>query len=237
MAREGTRRDAWVAVGCSLLVTLVAALSSRFAPPRYSATLIGLMFLGTTRFFVWGKDDDVVQAHGLSLGGLVIPGTPWRTIRHNAGHAIQWALLAALAIFGFYALGFYLYFFKLRGLHARMAVAMPMVDILKIAVQDFPGQLLMVALPEEAFYRGFVQTRLARALVGRWDLAAIVLTSAIFAVGHIATIPNPARLAVFFPSLVFGLLRSRTGGIGAGVLFHALCNIYSTALGHAFGLY
>ena len=44
---------------------------------------------------------------------------------------------------------------------------------------------------------------------------AILVTSVIFALGHVATLPYAARLAVFFPSLLFGLLRARTGGIGA----------------------
>jgi membrane protease YdiL (CAAX protease family) len=35
---------------------------------------------------------------------------------------------------------------------------------------------------------------------------------------------------VFFPSLVFGWLRAKTGGIGAAVLFHAACNIFSAYL-------
>ncbi len=36
-------------------------------------------------------------------------------------------------------------------------------------------------------------------------------------IGHFLTIHAPERLAVFFPSLVFGFLRSRTKGIGAGL--------------------
>ena len=31
-------------------------------------------------------------------------------------------------------------------------------------------------------------------------------------------------------------LRARTGGIGAGVLFHACCNLYSSILAESFGL-
>ena len=59
----------------------------------------------------------------------------------------------------------------------------------------------------------------------------IVRLGAVFAVGHFLTIRIPARLAVFFPALLFGWLRARTGGIGAGVVFHALCNVFSAALG------
>jgi membrane protease YdiL (CAAX protease family) len=61
-----------------------------------------------------------------------------------------------------------------------------------------------------------------------------LLTSAIFAVGHLFTELNAARLAVFFPSLVFGFLRARTKGIGASVAFHAMCNLFSAYLLHSY---
>jgi hypothetical protein len=93
-------------------------------------------------------------------------------------------------------------------------------------------QVLLVALPEELFYRGYLQTRLD-SLVGKdrrvfgvdVNVASIVLTSALFALGHIITIWHPARLAVFFPSLIFGWMRRATGGILAPILFHAACNM------------
>ncbi len=93
-------------------------------------------------------------------------------------------------------------------------------------------QLLLVAMPEEVFYRGYLQTRLD-AMVGRdvkvlgvmcnpWSM---VLTSTLFAVGHYLTIPSPARLAVFFPSLLFGWMRRASDGVAAPILYHAACNI------------
>jgi membrane protease YdiL (CAAX protease family) len=54
--------------------------------------------------------------------------------------------------------------------------------------------------------------------------------------GHVATIHDPGRLAVFFPSLVFGWLRARTGGVGAAIAFHALCNLFSESLMRGYGL-
>jgi len=99
-------------------------------------------------------------------------------------------------------------------------------------------QIFLVALPEELFYRGYLQTRLD-GLVGRErrvlgvnvNLTSIVLTSALFAIGHIVTIPHPARLAVFFPSLLFGWMRRATGGIAASVAFHAACNLLVDLVG------
>jgi membrane protease YdiL (CAAX protease family) len=46
----------------------------------------------------------------------------------------------------------------------------------------------------------------------------------LFAVGHLAEF-RPWRLAVFFPSILFGFMRERTGTIASSTCFHALCNL------------
>lgn len=100
--------------------------------------------------------------------------------------------------------------------------------------------LIVVAVPEEVFFRGYLMERLERvwppthtwlgAKVG-W---ALIVSSALFALSHVAVIPNPQRLAVFFPALLFGWMRARTGSIAAGALFHALCNILSDVMHASF---
>ncbi len=93
-------------------------------------------------------------------------------------------------------------------------------------------QLFLIAMPEELFYRGYIQGRLDR-LIGRtrtfWgvqiNVTSIIVTSTLFALGHIATIQSPARLAVFFPSILFGVLRCISGSILTPILFHASCNL------------
>jgi membrane protease YdiL (CAAX protease family) len=93
-------------------------------------------------------------------------------------------------------------------------------------------QLLLVALPEEVFYRGYLQTALDDR-IGRdrtvfgvpFNVRSALITSALFAIGHYLVIPAPARLAVFFPSLLFGWMRRATGAVTAAVVYHAACNI------------
>ena len=93
-------------------------------------------------------------------------------------------------------------------------------------------QIIVVALPEELFFRGFVQKMLEkrwkpkRRILGGGIGLALVVASALFAVVHTMVIFDPRRLAVFFPSLVFGWMRSATGSIFASVLFHAACNLF-----------
>jgi membrane protease YdiL (CAAX protease family) len=92
-------------------------------------------------------------------------------------------------------------------------------------------QLLVVALPEELFYRGFLQTRLDDAwpprvrVLGARVGASLVVTSALFALGHLA-IFEFWRLSVFFPALLFGWLRERTGTIAGSTLLHAFSNVF-----------
>ena len=91
--------------------------------------------------------------------------------------------------------------------------------------------LVVTAIPEEIFFRGYLMDRLERVWPPRRRLfgarvgLALVVSSALFALAHVAVIPNPVRLAVFFPSLVFGWMWSRTGSIAVGALFHAACNV------------
>jgi hypothetical protein len=92
-------------------------------------------------------------------------------------------------------------------------------------------QLFVVALPEEFFYRGYMQSRLRDAWPGgRHFLGARLgkafwVTALLFALGHLA-IFQAWRLSVFFPALLFGWMRERTGSVVGAALFHAACNLY-----------
>jgi membrane protease YdiL (CAAX protease family) len=102
------------------------------------------------------------------------------------------------------------------------------------------NQLVVVAIPEELFFRGYLMARLekrwrpTRTLLGAPVGMALVLSAALFAVGHVVVVPNPQRLAVFFPGLVFGWMRARTGSIAAGACFHAMCNLFADVLHTSF---
>lgn len=103
------------------------------------------------------------------------------------------------------------------------------------------SQLIVVALPEEALFRGYFQTRLedmfppkTRLLGTVVSVPALSIQAALFALLHFLVGFEPSRLAVFFPGLLFGYIRSRRGGIGAAVWFHALCNGLSELLTRGF---
>lgn len=211
----------------ALLVSALATAASWLARDSIVATLVGGIFLGATWLLVLRRRENDVRAWGLALGGVLeIPPAPWSRTAREALLALGWALLLAALIFPPFAVGF------ARWWHVRSLAWAAPPKLLDAAL----GQLVVVALPEEAFFRGYLQSALDRAWPRRVRIfgaelgPAILVTSVIFALGHLATVPNPARLAVFFPSLVFGWLRARTGGIGAGLVFHAMCNLLSDGL-------
>jgi membrane protease YdiL (CAAX protease family) len=236
-AEHGSPRRALVeAVVAAAIVTAVVTAASAFLPDRYVATAVGFLFLGATWALVWRGDDARVERAGLALGGLVLPGPVDRArLARGAGTALGWALLLALVTFVPFLFGWRT-FWHVRGTFALRVDAWA-------ALNEVFGQLVIIALPEEAFYRGYLQSRLDEAMPARVRILgasvgpALVVTSVIFALGHFATIREPARLAVFFPSLAFGWLRARTGGVGAGVAFHASCNVFSELLGRGYRVY
>jgi hypothetical protein len=93
-------------------------------------------------------------------------------------------------------------------------------------------QLFLVGLPEEIFYRGYLQSRLD-GLVGQdrvifgvpFNLTSALLCSVLFALAHIVTVPNLGRLAVFFPSVLFGWMRRAYHDTLPPAIFHAICNV------------
>jgi hypothetical protein len=98
-----------------------------------------------------------------------------------------------------------------------------------------------VAVAEEFFYRGYLQERLERAWGRPWRIAGAqlgpgwLLATALFALGHLVD-PAPWRLGTFFPGLLFGWMRARTGTIAGAAVFHFLSNVWLAILeASAFG--
>ncbi len=223
-------------LGVAGLVTIAVTALSHLLPMDWAGSAVGVAFLWISYALVArNADTDRIQHYGLSFGGLFEPvPIDWRRVLRDSTRALLWATAVAAIVFPPFLIGFIGWWQPASGFHP--AALGPVLD-------DAMGQLLMVALPEEAFYRGYLQTSLDEHWKGRlcfWGghlSLGVVVSSAIFALGHLLTEPNPSRLAVFFPSLLFGWLRTRTRSVGASVVLHALCNLYSAYLGRSFGLF
>lgn len=228
-------RDLRTPLLAAAITTVVVTAASYLTPDKYAATIVGMAFLFATWWLVLRHDEISVRAHGLALGGLLEPTRidPARMARATID-SVGWALLVALVSFPPFWFGYIVW----RHPHGAFRFTWP-----TSALDEIAGQLLVIALPEEAFFRGYLQTSLTRAFRTRWRILGAdlgpgwLLASAIFALGHVLTVREPARLAVFFPALVFGWLRQRTRGVGAAVLFHAACNLFSATLGRGYGLH
>ncbi|WP_293270569.1 myxosortase MrtZ [Nannocystis sp.] len=91
--------------------------------------------------------------------------------------------------------------------------------------------LFAVALAEEVFHRGYVMSALEdlwpprRTIFGAKFGLAAVLSSLLFAIGHLVGMAQAARLATFFPALVFAWLWRRSGSLWAPALFHTAANL------------
>ncbi len=219
-------------------VTLVVTAASTFAPPHWIASAVGAIFLGATWLLVFRRDDDTVRRAGVAFAGLVLPEPlDARYIARELAVALSWSLLLAVCFFAPFYVGFRAYAHFVWHAHP---VGWSLAH-LALTPNDILGQIALIALPEEVFYRGYLQTRLDDAwpprlrVLGATVGPSVLVTSAIFAVGHLLTIHDPGRLAVFFPSLLFGWVRARTGGVGASIGFHAACNLFSATLLQVYG--
>ena len=225
------------------LATVAASFAGRVpGVDEYVPVVVGALFLWTA-VHMSQRQAEGVRRYGLALGGLLepperVPDGPFGSVRDLAlalrraapsgARELGVALLLAALIFPPFAFGFWLWHAPAR----PFALELP-PDLGSYLLT----QLLVVALPEEALFRGYVQSRLSeglgrpvRVLGAQLSWPAWLWQAGLFALLHFAVEPFPARLAVFFPALVFGWLRSLRGGIGASAVFHALCNLLSDVL-------
>jgi membrane protease YdiL (CAAX protease family) len=123
------------------------------------------------------------------------------------------------------------HFWQTMLFHHSFRFAMPEAFVTGVLTQVF-----IVALAEEIFFRGYLQERMAkiwpleRTLFGAPFGRAIVVAAVVFALAHFVGEYRVDRLGPFFPALVFGMLRAKTGRVVAPILFHAYCNVLGEVL-------
>jgi hypothetical protein len=193
------------------------------------SALVAVLFLYTPVFVAWKRKEELddygfhAEPIGKGIGFAAI------------GYAIIFPLFAA-GYFGFYELACNSQLLAhLVPRHACShyagfgAMHWPKLDG-KFA-EFCAVQLVVVALPEELFFRGFLLKLLeqrfppARRLLGGGIGKALVIQALLFAIIHVPKDGDPRALATFFPALMFGWMRSATGSIFASTVTHAGSNI------------
>ncbi|MCW5829927.1 MAG: CPBP family intramembrane metalloprotease [Deltaproteobacteria bacterium] len=95
-------------------------------------------------------------------------------------------------------------------------------DFTRIVTTHALALIVLYPLAEELFFRGYLQARLEDSSWSPWG--AITVQAALFGLVHALSFANPAGLMTFFPALVMGVLRRRTGTLAAPLVFHMVAN-------------
>lgn len=237
-AKEVLRDYLIVAVATGVLCRLPGAWLQQNIIPALLAILFVSISVRRAR-----RDPRGLAHYGSALAGVFDPPAVeksavkevWDLCRRGAPGALRSLLVAiaiAAVIFPLFALGFVWW------LEPNQSYAWPgTAEHLLFAL----SQLFVVALPEEILFRGYIQTRLTDVWPKTHKIAgahisvpALLIQGIMFALLHVVADPQPQRLAVFFPGLLFGWARGLTGNVGASVWLHTLSNVYSRLLTQGF---
>lgn len=93
-------------------------------------------------------------------------------------------------------------------------------------------QFIGVAVAEEIFFRGYLQSNILRFLVLTVQKKAVfcscmsvIVSAAVFAVSHCVLLGNLTAMITFFPGLILGWLFVKSRSLLAPILFHGLANV------------
>lgn len=179
---------------------------------------------------------------------MALPDLPWKA-PGAWGRAFAWGLGFSAVIAVPFVLGYHVWQIHLvpeveELLHVRLYAGTPSFRWVWPSELPLwlPYHLFFVAIPEEMFYRGYLQTRLDEVWPPRWRLLGtmvgpgLLVTCVVFAFGHSIVWYQWWHVFIIVPSLAFGWLRARTGGILAGAVFHAWCNVTVAVLDTLYGI-
>lgn len=209
--------DGGLREGLSLWAAVTGLLGGLYWVGQAGVGLVEAHLPEAAALLFWGVPVVLSDRRRANLGAL-----GWRT---PTARDLAWGLGAIAVVLPLFVIGYAWWNGALARLpHARLVLhEQPIL---------FPlTQLIVVAAPEELFYRGFLLDRLTRRFPGGPRALGVTvgpafwLTALLFGLGHFLVDLRPGRIFVCFPATLFALLRLRTGGLGAGILFHAACNV------------
>ncbi len=211
-------------LGTLLAIRLIVDVVRAFGLPDLLLLGVPILFLYVP---VW-----VCRWRGLDAWDYPLAVPPWAVWRTG----LRLAFLTILVIFPPWGLVYHLWQTEVFGLD-------PVWYRLPTRMLELVGyHVFFVAIPEEVFYRGWLQQRLDAVWPPRWrilgaDLGpAWLVVAFLFAFGHSVVLFQWWHVGILIPGLAFGWMRARTGDIAAGAAFHAACNITVSVLDTIYGL-
>lgn len=171
-----------------------------------------------------------------ALVPTIARGRPIAEIGIHVGYPLKafWAFLFACGLICFSAcMG--VYAFRRLGMQPPLMPAIQNIHWPTWVIY----QVLYIALPEELFFRGYLQSNIERlaghalkmrdgqkpSSISGTAMVGVAGSSVLFAGAHVAVLATPAGMWAFLPGLLFGWLRAHTGSIWASVLSHAAANV------------
>lgn len=148
-------------------------------------------------------------------------------------NGVAYFTVSSLIVFPLYLIGAHIWMIYVFGKHGFHLAAFPGIWMVL-------SQVLLVALPEEFFFRGYMQTTLDKVFPKKWRVLGAdlgwgwIITCIVFAFSHSFVHYAWWHFSILFPALLFGWLRERTGSITAPVLFHALSNVMSDLVARSY---
>jgi membrane protease YdiL (CAAX protease family) len=92
-------------------------------------------------------------------------------------------------------------------------------------------QFMYVAVGEEIFFRGYLQSNILLLLATNrqknrafLETTGIIMSAAAFAISHCVLLGSVMPITTFFPGLIFGWLLVKTKSLLTPILFHGLAN-------------
>ncbi|HPA56506.1 MAG TPA: CPBP family glutamic-type intramembrane protease [bacterium] len=135
-----------------------------------------------------------------------------------------------LAVLFLYPPAFFIYWITLKN---QVFMTPGTEEVLKAVLKGLTA-VAVAAIPEEFFFRGYLQEHVFKGLERKFIKVVTLknlITSILFGVVHAVAFLDITRAATFFPSLLFGLFCEKSEGkIFYSILFHVISNILAFVL-------
>lgn len=198
-----------------------------------------LLLLASAHALALAPEGPLLQGAQLAFGAMLVLWPLWPCVGGDLApeeRGVTWptpetwvpGLVLALALLPLFHLGVEVGLWPARGTDRSLELA----ALLPFAARH----LLEVILPEEVFFRGYLQTELddgrGPELMGiRWH-RGIWLQALGFGLVHVVARGGAwVTMDRSLPGVAFGYLREKTGSLWAPALFHLACNLYVYTLG------